>query len=356
MLRARLTAACHRLGRAAKAAAVALAIAVGGAPAAMGAAAPVALGAAAPALPALPAQPALPAGAVHIDDSGQRLRLAAVPQRVISLAPSLTELVYAVGAGHTLVGTIGGSDHPAAARALPLVGDHQRLDIERVLTLRPDLVLVWLGGNSQRELAQIEAAGIALFRLEPRRLEDIPRAIERVGILLGHGAEGQRLAAAQRTTLGALRARHAHVAPLRVFYQAWEQPLMTLGGPQIVTDMIALCGGVNIFEQLPLRVPTVSVESVIAANPDVLLTAGRLGVPGLPAPGEGAAAARHARTPDAAVFRRWRAFHDLTAVRRGWLYTISGDEISRPGPRAIEGATAVCAALDEVRRERMGGR
>lgn len=276
--------------------------------------------------------------AEHVDDAGQRLVLPAPPRRVVSLAPSLTEMVHAVGAGDALVAVTRGSDHPPAVRSLPQVGDHQRLDIERLLALQPDLLLVWRGGNSQRELAQLARAGIPIYRLEPTRLDDVPRALERIGGLLGRGAEGRQAAGRMRERLARLRAQHAGAAPVSVFYQVWQQPLLTLGGPQITTDVLALCGGRNVFAGIDQRVAQVSVEAVVAADPEVLMTAG--------------AGEMLNRAPAAAAFRRWSSLGGMTAVRRGWLYTLPADAISRAGPRIVDGVEAVCRALAEVRAER----
>src|SRR6185369_13796717 len=146
---------------------------------------------------------------VHVDDAGRTVDFAAPPRRVITLAPNLTEFVYAVGAGDTMVGTMDTSDFPAAARQVERIGDYQRLDVERILALKPDVIFVWHHGNQGRELAQLEAAGLKLFYLEPKRLDDIPQTLSRVGALLGHRAQGDARAAAWRDDIAALRARYA---------------------------------------------------------------------------------------------------------------------------------------------------
>ncbi len=284
---------------------------------------------------------ALAQAATFVDDNGRKLELAAPAQRVITLAPNLTEFVYAVGAGATLVGTVDTSNHPHEAQAVPRIGDYQRLDIERVLTLKPDLVLAWLSGNTNREMAQLEAAGLHLFYLEPRKLDDVPRALARVGALLGHAAEGERGAARLRRELAALQASHAAAPPVTVFFQVWSQPLMTLNDDHLVGEVIALCGGRNVFGKLPQLVPQLSAESVLAADPQAMFSAAESDTP----------AAHWRRDPQHRAFAVWQQFPRLTAVRRGWLYSIPGDTISRQGPRIIDGARAMCAALDEVRAE-----
>ncbi|MDQ2928763.1 MAG: helical backbone metal receptor, partial [Pseudomonadota bacterium] len=232
------------------------------------------------------------------------------------------------------------SNYPPPARRLPRVGDASRLDVERIVALKPDLVIVWRHGNTMRELEQLESAGLRLFRLEPRRLNDVPRAVERLGALLGHEAVARNAANALRSRLDSLRQRHAQATPVRVFYQVWSSPLMTINHAQMVNDVIELCGGRNVFAALAPLVPLVSTEAVVAADPEAILTADERGATEL---------LRRDRT--GAAFAIWRR-HLFSATKGGWLYVLNGDAISRQGPRIVDGAEAVCDALDEVRRER----
>jgi len=281
------------------------------------------------------------AAVTAVDDAGRSVVVDRPPARVVTLAPSLAELVFAAGGGRSLVGVSALSDYPDEARAIARIGDAGRIDVERVLALKPDLVLVWQRGNVGREIEQLERAGVRIFQLEPQRLDDVARAIERLGVLLGHEGEATRRAAELRTELARLRAAHANAAPVRVFYQVWQQPLMTVNRRQIIGDILDVCAGRNVFADLAPLVPTVSTEAVVAADPEAILTASEQG---------GAVAWR--RDPDASAFALWRRQSRMVAVRRGWLYTLDGDLISRQGPRIVDGAAAVCALLDEVRRER----
>ena len=278
---------------------------------------------------------------VVTDDAGRALAFDRPASRVVTLAPSLTELVFAAGGGSAIVATDSSSDYPQAARALQRVGDAARLDVERIVALKPDLVVVWRHGNTPRELDQLEAAGVRLFRLEPQRLDDVVLAIERLGVVLGKEAIAGPAARSLRDALAELRRRHAADAPVRVFYQVWSNPLMTINRKQIVNEVIELCGGRNVFAGLAPLVPQVATESVLAADPEAILTADERGGRGLVR-----------RDADAASFAIWRGYPRLAAVRGRWLYVLNGDAISRQGPRIGSGATAVCAALDEVRRER----
>ena len=276
-----------------------------------------------------------------VDDAGHRFDLERAPRRVVTLAPSLTELVFAAGAGATLVGVSALSDFPAEARRIVRIGDAGRVDVERVLALKPDLVLVWQRGNLSRELEQIERAGVRLFQLEPQRLDEVVRAIERLGTLLGHEDEARRRASELRASLDGLRSAYARAAPVSVFYQVWQQPLMTVNGRQIINDILGVCGGRNIFARLAPLVPIVSIESVVAADPEAILTAS-----------EHTGPTAWQRDPASPGFVLWRRHPGMVAVRRGRLYTLDGDAISRQGPRIVDGAEAVCAALDDARARR----
>jgi iron complex transport system substrate-binding protein len=217
----------------------------------------------------LPAQAAISV----IDDTGATVTVPRPVQRVISLAPHATELLFAAGGGARIVGTVAYSDYPSSARDIPHVGDNRALDLERIAALKPDLVVVWRHGNAQKQTDRLRALGIPLYFSEPHRLADIPRSIEVLGTLLDTRASAHDAAQQFRQQADALRHRYASRPPVTVFFQVWEQPLMTLNGQHVFTDMLALCGGRNVFAGEPLLVPTVSTEAVIAANPEVLLTA-----------------------------------------------------------------------------------
>ncbi len=277
----------------------------------------------------------------HVDDAGRRVEFARPPQRVITLAPNLTEFVYAVGAGGTLVGTMDTSNYPEDAKRVERIGNYQRLDAERIVLLKPDVVLVWKSGNQGRELGQLEAAGIRLFYVEPRRIDDVAQVLVRIGALLGHESEGRQRAATYRQAIGELRKRYAKASPVTVFFQVWTQPLMTLNGQHLTSDLLAMCGGRNVFAALPALAPQISVESVVAADPEAFFTAREFD-------GNGPT---WRREPQAKAFQPWRDFRKLKAVSQGWMFSVPGDLVTRQGPRSAEGAKAFCAALDEVRRE-----
>jgi iron complex transport system substrate-binding protein len=264
------------------------------------------------------------------DDTGRELRLAAPARRIVSLAPHLAELVFAAGAGAALVGVSAHSDYPDAVRELPRVGGGQGLDLERILALHPDLVLAWHSGNPPRALQRLEELGLVLYRSEPAGLEEIATSLERIGQLAGTDEQAGMAALAYRERLTALREQYAGRPPLRLFYQIWHQPLMTLGGRHWLNDALRLCGAVNVFGERPEQILTLEVEAVLARDPELLLVTG---------------------TEEAAL-DLWRAWPSLDAVARGRLYRLPAERLHRPTPRILDEVEELCRQIDAARRMR----
>ena len=270
---------------------------------------------------------------VLTDDSGRSVRLPAPAQRIVSLAPHITETLYAAGAGAAVVGAVDYSDYPPAARQLPRVGGYSRLDLEAILRLKPDLVIAWESGNPPAQIDKLRALGLPVFLSQPDSMDDIALQIENFGRLAGREAAAVAAADAFRTRLAHLRATYAGKPRVRVFYQIWKAPLMTVGGPQIISRAIELCGGENIFGHLPERAPTVSLEAVLAANPEAIVATGM---------GE----ARPEWLDD------WKRWPRLLAVQRGNLFHMNPDILQRHTPRLLDGTEQLCQALETARKRR----
>ncbi|WP_157957071.1 cobalamin-binding protein [Salinicola salarius] len=260
------------------------------------------------------------------DASGHTVTLAQPAERIIALAPHLVESSYAIGAGSQLVGVIDGSDFPPAARQIDRVGSYRGIPLELIVAKRPDLVLAWGSGTPASLVEQLERLDIPVYRSEPRRLGEIADELRDIGRLTGHAAKGER--AAQRFEAALDETAQPLSPPPRVFYQLGQSPLTTLAGGQIVTQVIRHCGGVPLFDDAPVLVPQIGWESLIEAQPQVILAAGN----------------------DDGWQAFWASHDELPAVRDGALYTLEPDAISRPGPRMIEGVREVCRALAEASR------
>ena len=192
-------------------------------------------------------------------------------ERVVSLAPSLSEIVAELGAADMLVGVLDGGDRPTALAHVPSVGHYGQLDMERLLSLRPDLILLWPGsvGPAQRE--QLQRLNIPVYVAEPHSLEQLTTQVQAIAEQLGRAEAGRQLAAHLRQRLAELRQRYRGTEPLRVFYQVWNQPLYTVGGGQIISDALSVCGARNVFDDLKLPAPQVSIESVLQRDPEMIL-------------------------------------------------------------------------------------
>ena len=267
------------------------------------------------------------------DDRGRAVTLPAPAQRIVALAPSITELAYAAGAGDRLVGVARYSDYPAAAKGIPQVGDASRIDLERVLSLKPDLVIGWKSGNQVADVERLEKLGFKVYMVEPATLAAIPQLLRAVGSLAGTGAIAQGAADEFERSVAALRERYGARPKVRVFYEIWHAPLMTVNGRHMINDVIRLCGGSNVFAGLATLTPVVSLEGVIALQPEVVL------------------GGSSATTPDefAAQWRRYEGFVKLRHVKAMF---VDPDFIQRQTPRILEGAQIVCEHLERIRSNR----
>ena len=202
------------------------------------------------------------------DDAGTVVTLDKPAQRIVSLAPHVTELLFAAGAASKIVGNVKYSDYPPAASAIPRVGDNRNVDIERLLALKPDLLVVWRHNASLRQMEQLRKLGIPLYYSDPHKLEDIPESVLKMGQLSGTEQQARQSAAQLQQQVDSLNARYRNRPQVRVFYQVWNRPLYTLNESHIVSDMIRTCGGENIFAKLPTAAPSLSPEAVLQENPE----------------------------------------------------------------------------------------
>jgi iron complex transport system substrate-binding protein len=264
------------------------------------------------------------AGLRIVDDAGHALDFERPPQRIISLSPHLTELLFAVGAGAQLVGVDSASDYPHAARNITRIGDFSRVNLERVLAAKADLVVAWAGGNRSVDIHQLKRLGLPVLLTDAQRLEDVARLLQLLGQATGHAARGEAAADRFSLRLRAIRlGQPSRDTPLAVFYQIWDRPLMTVGGRHWISDALALCGGRNVFDDLESASPVVSREAVLLRAPEVVV--GGSDVPGL--------------------LHQWQRFAALPAVKNNGFVRVDVDLLHRPTPRLLDGVEALCAAL-----------
>jgi len=267
------------------------------------------------------------------DDAGLTVRLAQPARRIVSLAPHVTETLFAIGAGDRVVGTVDYSDYPEAAKRVARVGGYSRIDLEAIAALRPDLIIGWQSGNAAAHIEKLRSLGYPLYISQPNRIDDVAGEIERLGHLAGTEAVADAVAHRYREKLAALRAQYRGRPTVRTFYQIWKQPLMTVGRDQIISDAIRLCGGENVFGQIEKMAPTVTVEAVIAANPEAIVASGM---------GD----SRPEWLDD------WKRWTGIEAVRRDNLFFVPPELIQRHTPRLLDGTELLCRHLEQVRERR----
>ncbi len=266
------------------------------------------------------------------DDRGREVCLEAPAERIVALSPGVTELLYAAGAGGSVVGAVSFSDYPPEAADLPRVGSYDRLDLEALLALSPNLVVAWSGGNPEQQLERLSALDMPVFFSDADDFASIASNLERLAVLAGSEAQGRRVAERLREEVADLRARHAEAEPVKVFYQVWASPLMTINGEHWISQALALCGGVNLFARQSSLVPRIAVEAVLARDPEAIITGGM-------------------GKSDASWLDAWHDYPDMTAVQRDNLFFVDPDLVQRATPRLLEGTRQICHHL-EVARER----
>jgi iron complex transport system substrate-binding protein len=265
------------------------------------------------------------------DDDGKPVTLQKPAQRVIAMAPHVTELLFAAGGGDKIVGAVNFSDYPEAAKKIPNIGDNRQVDMERVAALKPDLIVIWMHGSSERQIETLRQLGIPLFHSEPKKLAEIPDSLERLGQLLGTEAVANKAAAELRDKLASLTAQYSKRPPVRVFYQIWDKPLYTLSGSHIISDAMRVCGGENVFASMKVTAPVVDVEGVLREDPEAVFATAEKNYGGV---------------------NLWRPYKSMLAVRNDNLFTVDGHLLNRAGPRMIQGTAVLCEKLELARQHR----
>ncbi|MBW4052148.1 MAG: cobalamin-binding protein [Proteobacteria bacterium] len=271
------------------------------------------------------------ASATVTDDFGRRVTVRYPPGRIVSLAPGATEMLIAAGAGRQIVATIQYSGQPASESQLPKIGTVGAVDMERLIAARPDVVVVWPNGNNPAEIAAIERLGIPVYRQEADSLQDIGASLRRLGRLTGTSRVADRQAGRLEARLASLRKRYAGASrPPTVLLEVWNRPLYTVGGRELMSDALRVCGARNVFADLPQRAPAIGIGAVLARDPDMIIA--------VAPPGRGAS-----------WLARWSRFPFLRAVRTGRLLAFEDQRLSGLGPGIIDATAALCRKIAALR-------
>lgn len=268
-----------------------------------------------------------------IDDKNNIVVLEQPAERIISLAPHITESLFSAGAGDKIIGAVNYSDYPEAAKKIPRVGGYPSADLEKIISLKPDLVIVWPSGNNLKQVEKLAAFGIKVFMSEPRYPEDIANTIKRFGVLAGTTDVAEKSYQEFLQHYNLLKKRFSKKKKVKVFYQIWNKPIMTISGGHLISEIIELCGGENVFANLTTLTPRISLEAVLASNSEIIISGGM----------------GKAR-PD--WVEEWRPWKQLPAVKNEQLYFIDPALMQRVGPRILQGADKLCELLDAARKVR----
>lgn len=281
--------------------------------------------------------PASYAAPVHVhDDLGRLVSLDKPARRIVSLAPHAVEMLFAAGAGDRIVATVSYSDYPVVAKKIPRIGSYTAVDVERVLALQPDLVIAWESGNRKKEIEKLIQLGLTVFINEPRSIADVANSIERFGKLTATETVANRFVKKFRQHYHRLQKTYQKRSKVRMFYQVWNDPLMTINGQHLISAVMRLCGAENIFRDMSALSARVSLESVIAAKPEIIIAGGN-------------------KNRNAAWLTTWQAWKNLPAVRHDQLYFINPDLLHRQGPRILEGAEIMCRDVEQARAANEAG-
>lgn len=269
-----------------------------------------------------------------IDDSGRHIHLTKPAQRIISLAPHITELLFTAGAGDKVIGVVQYSDFPEAAKTIPQVGGYKKLDLERIVSMQPDMIVAWQSGNQASEISQLQKLGLTVFFTEPSRLPDIASLLRRFGKLAGTEVNSEDAAKNFMRKLDALQDKYQGKQSLRAFYQIWDKPLMTVNGQHMISDVMKLCGLQNVFADIDNLVPRINAEAVLQADPQIIIAGGISEV-----------------KPE--WKQQWQRWPELSANRLNALIEVNPDIIQRHSARILLGAEELCRKADYIRTQQV---
>jgi len=267
---------------------------------------------------------------VFTDGTGNTISLRKPAKRIVSLAPHITETLFAAGAGKYIVGVVAYSDYPSAATKIKQIGNFKKIDIEAIVALQPDLVVAWDPGNDSLQLEQLKKLGLTVYIDVPRKIQDVADAIEDYGRMVNNMRDSIEMAQEFRLRYREIRQKYSDRTKLRGFYQVWNKPLITINDRHLISDVMRICGIENMYADMSQLVPRISIESVIEKDPQIIIASGM---------GE----ARPEWLDD------WRKWKNMQAVKYNNLFFIPPSIIQRHAPRILDAAELLCEQAEEAR-------
>lgn len=254
----------------------------------------------------------------------------AVPQRIVALAPHIVEMLFDIGAGDKIVGTVEYADFPKAALKIPRVGGYHGIQIEKILALKPDLVVVWQSGNKVSDIEQLEKMGLNIIYSKPHKIEDVADELRKLGKLTGHDIQANTVADRYTQRLKTLREQHADIAPMKVFYQLWPEPMRTINKETLINQLIEVCQGQNVFAENPTAYPQIGIENVIVAQPEIIIL-----------PDE--------KSNKEQPIIDWHKWPEIPAAKHNRFIRVNADLMHRFSTRMLEGIEDMCKKINAYR-------
>ncbi len=255
---------------------------------------------------------------------------AATEQRIVALAPHIVEMLFDIGAGEQIVGTVEYADYPEAALKIPRIGGYHGIQIEKILALKPDLVIVWKTGNKVSDIETMEKLGLKIIYSQPYKIEDVADELRYFGKLIGHQAQSETVANRYEKKLKKLRQQHANIEPMKIFYQLWPEPMRTINKDTLINQMIEVCQGQNVFADNPTPYPQIGIENVIVSQPEIIIL-----------PDE--------KSDKEQPIIDWRNWPEIPAAKHNRFIRVNADLMHRFSTRMLEGVEDMCEKIDAFR-------
>ena len=271
------------------------------------------------------------ASPVIINNNGTILSFNEPANTIVTLSPHASELVYSAGAGAKIIATVEHSDFPEQAKRIPRIGNAYSINIEKIINLNPDIIIAWSGGNNLKEIAKLQELGLKIYFSDIKSFQNISEDIINIGLIAGSEKISRMNAEKFNQSINTLRTRFSNKNKVRVFYQLWHDPLMTINKTHFIHQSIALCGGINVFANSPVQVSQVNIESVIHARPDILVAAIK------ESPGE------------PLIAFNWTEKIPPSLSFSSEFFTLDPDLLHRPTVRLARGTALLCETLSKHR-------
>ena len=262
--------------------------------------------------------------------SGAAVTQQAVAKRIVALAPHIVEMLFDIGAGEQIVGTVAYADYPEAALKIPRIGGHYGIQVEKVLALKPDLVIIWKSGSKVSDIEQMEKMGLKIIYSQPHKIEDVASELKVFGKLTGHEEQADAVANRYVQRLKTLRQQYANIAPMKVFYQLWPNPMRTINKETLINQLIEVCQGKNVFADNPTPYPHIGIENVIVAQPEIIIL-----------PDE--------KSNKEQPVIDWRKWPEIPAAKHNRFIRVNADLMHRFSTRMLDGIEDMCKKIDAFR-------